>query len=171
MAALTVGQAAAVPLVDAEDRVDFYLGAGSSLAGLVSLATMRPTAIDDAPHFESRLTNPDRCALAREGELLLVRGAEREASTTGVFGHIGNVAFNLGIGAVLGFGFHHWTAAILNVATGTAIGEALLFTYPARLEKALARYRAGDFSVEAPSRVGLVPARGAAHTFSLSLSF
>jgi hypothetical protein len=134
MAAVTVGQMAAIPLVGKDDRIDLYLGAASSLAGLISLAAMPPAVINDAPRFEAHLNNPDRCALAHEGDIRLARGAASEREVTGVFAHIGNIAFNLGLGAVLGFGFHHWLSAGINVAVGTAVGEALILTYPKTLQ-------------------------------------
>lgn len=153
LAVATAGQAAVIPLVSTSDRVDYYVGSASALAGVLSLAFMPPTSLEDAIKFENHRDNPDRCALAREGELLLERGAKYEDSTTGPLAHIGNIAFNLGLGAILGFGFHHWESALINVLAGSAVGEALVFTYPATLGPALERYRAGDLSASRATRV------------------
>lgn len=166
LALATAGQAAVIPLVSTDDRVDYYVGAASSLAGIVSLAVMPPTAIEDAVQFENHKDNTDRCALAHEGEKMLERGAKYEESTTGVLAHIGNIAFNLGLGAILGFGFHHWESALINVVAGTAVGEALVLSYPATLRPALEHYRAGDFTL-APTtrRAGVSPGAGLTFTF------
>jgi hypothetical protein len=164
---------AAIPLVHPADRIDLYVGSASSLVGLIPLVAMPPSVIDDAPLFEARLSELDRCALAREGERLLARAEKSEETITGVLAHVGNVGFNLGVGAILGFGFDRWGSALINVVLGTAVGEAVIFTYPSALKEQLARYRAGDLaSTEPSSRIGFAISSGApGRSVSVALAF
>jgi len=170
LAAATVGQLTAIPFVDDGDRVDFYVGSVSSVVGVVALVAAPLSVSKDGPRFARHTAaGRDPCLLVKEGELMLKRGVDSEAAGTGVLGHVGNVAFNLGIGLILGWGFGHWESGIINAVAGVAVGETLILTQPTGLASALERYRAGDFAQRSQQRrIGwaLAP-RG----FSVSFTF
>jgi hypothetical protein len=99
------------------------------------------------------------CALLAEAETLLVRDARNQAFGRSEVVHVGNVAVNAIIFAIIGAGFGHWTGAVISAVTGIVVGEVQIFTQPVGLVTDLARYRAGDLRppTAAPVRVALAP--------------
>jgi len=159
LAAATVGQLVAVPFVDDDDRVDFYVGSASSLVGVAALLAAPLRVVEDSSRFERLAAHGDEpCLIAARGERMLERSASDEQAGVSALKHVGNVAFNLGIGLILGLGFGHWESAAINVGAGVVIGETLLLTQPTGLTEALARYRAGDFAALSERRIAWTPA-------------
>lgn len=56
------------------------------------------------------------------------------------------MAFNAGIGLVLGLGYGHWVSAIVNFLAGVLIGEGTILTSPTRLADTWDRYLIGDMT-------------------------
>jgi hypothetical protein len=153
--ALTLGQLLAVPALAAEDRPDWYLGAASSAVG-VAFVLIDPLEVRDAAEGFSqraaRATSPEEvCALLVEGEGLLERSADHEVSGRKWYVHAANVAFNLGVGLLIGLGFKHWGSAALNAAMGIAIGEGTIFTSPTHLASAWSDYQRGALEGDGPA--------------------
>jgi hypothetical protein len=48
--------------------------------------------------------------------------------------HAANAALNVGVGLVLGLGFHRWQSAAVSAGAGILIGELQIWTMPDRLE-------------------------------------
>ncbi len=130
------------------DVIDDSVGTAASSVGLIVLAVLPLKVMRDQRHFERMLgaasPHSDRCALLAEAERLLLRDAGSESFGKSPLIHVGNFAFNMGIGLLLGLGFGHWTQAAIVSFTGIAVGELQSITQPTDAVETLARYRAGD---------------------------
>lgn len=135
------------------NRIDFGLGAATTVVGVVPLIFWRPRVIDDHEALEAAGRNPDRCALLADAERRLVAAASAQGTQRAWYMHAGNVVLNFGVTLLFG-AFHHWTTGILSGAGGAVIGEAIIFTEPVDQIDALASYRRG-----------IVPSNGLAITF------
>lgn len=145
-ALLVVGQLAIAPLFEPDVRPDYYFGAGYSALGLASTLLPAPVVFEGGAAFAraaAEATDENRCALIAQGERLLEQSAAAEALTTSWYLHVVNVAVNLSLGAILGFGYHHWSNAVINTIAGIAISETVLFTKPRGLIKAWRQYKEG----------------------------
>jgi hypothetical protein len=159
----TLGQLAAIPLLGPEDQKDFVVGVASTAVGVGFTILSIPEVMDDAPAFATRAAaGGDECAVLAEAERLIVKDAANEMSGVTWYMHAVNVAFNLGLGLVIGLGFGHWLSALINFVVGAAIGEGTIFTQPTALDGAWNRYLTGDLGPEAPTtvRLTLAPAVG-----------
>ena len=153
----TIGNLVPVPFVPADERIDWYTGAVTTVIGIVPLVVLPPEVIADARQLHTRLGargTTDVCALLADAETRLVRDAENQADGQRWWVHVGNVIVNAGVGLFLGLGYHHWVAGALNFASGAAIGEVIIFTQPTDSIDSLRRYRAGILDDGAPARVG-----------------
>ena len=133
--------------VDTNTQADFYWGALSTAFGLGFTVLGSLDVLEAGPLYAkkaSAATADDTCALIAEGEKLLESGAEAEASTFAWYLHVGNVLLNAGIGAILGFGYGHWTSAVINTLVGVAVGETNILSSPAHLIPGWKRYRLGE---------------------------
>jgi hypothetical protein len=142
----TVGNLVPVPFVKADERIDWYTGAVTTGVGIVPLLVDPPKVIADARDLHARLAareGTDVCALLADAETRLVRDALDQTDLRHWWVHAGNVVLNAGVGLFLIFGFHHWTAGILNAVGGAAVGEAIILTQPTGAIDSLRRYREG----------------------------
>lgn len=141
----TITQLAIAPLFPDSDKPDFYWGAFSTAVG-VAFSIIDPLEVlYGGPIFAKRagsVTPDETCALIKEGERMLIEGAEHEASGIRWYIHGANILFNVGLGLVLGLVHNRWVSGAINAAVGTAIGEATIFTSPTGLISALDAYRA-----------------------------
>ena len=150
-----------VPLffVAPEDRVDWYVGAGTTIVGVVPLLIAPLAVIGDARELrlrvDARTSTDDVCALLADAEARLVRDAQNQSDGQRWWLHVGNVLLNTGVGLFLGIGYHHWAAGAFNAVTGIAIGEAIILTQPTSTIGDLETYRAGVFA--APGTFALAP--------------
>ncbi len=133
-----------------DERIDDSVGVAGSMVGVIALAALPQKVMGDQQRFDRLLAaaphspgDGDRCLLLAEGEQMLLRDAESEAFGHGPLIHIGNVAFNLGLGLLLGLGFNHWSQAAIVMLSGIAVGELQTLTSPADVGETLALYRAG----------------------------
>lgn len=143
---LGVGQLALRPLFTAEEQPDWYWGAAGTGVGLAFTLLGRPEVLEAGPQYAQKVSTvsaDDRCGLIAEGERLLGRGANAEEAGFAWYLHVGNVLFNVGLGLVLGLGYNHWRAAVMNFLIGTAVGEANILSAPAHLISGWKRYQKG----------------------------
>jgi hypothetical protein len=154
----TIGNLVPVPFVRADERIDWYTGAVTTVIGIVPLLVLPPRVIADGRQLHTRLGargTTDVCALLADAETRLVRDAENQADGQRWWVHVGNIIVNAGVGLFLGLGYHHWVAGALNAASGAAIGEVIIFTQPTDTIDGLRRYRAGALDDDAPPRASL----------------
>ena len=154
----TLGQLAAIPLLGPEDQKDFVVGVASTAVGVAFTLLGTPEVMDDAPAFATRVAaGGDECELLAEAERLIVKDAANEISGVAWYIHAANIAFNLGLGLVIGLGFGHWVSALINFLVGAAIGEGTFFTQPTALDAAWKGYLSGTFAPPALSGVRVSP--------------
>ncbi|HSD88119.1 MAG TPA: hypothetical protein VLB44_11415, partial [Kofleriaceae bacterium] len=149
----TVVDLAMIPILGdtRSHRIDFGLGAATTLPGIVPLILWKPRVIDDHATLDAHVAakgGADRCAVLAEAETLLVGGAAAEQEQRAWYMHAGNVLLNAGITLLFG-AFDHWTSGILNGVGGAIVGEAIIYTEPIDQIDDLAQYRRGDLGVEA----------------------
>ena len=156
-ALLVVGQLAIAPLFDEKVRTDYFWGAGYSALGMASTLVGAPAVFENGPAFVTRAgaaTDENRCAIIAEGEALLAKSAADEVLPTRWYLHALNVAVNVSLGAILGFGYQHWVNAIINTLVGIALSETVLFTKPHALIAAWNEYLHGSQPITLGLRVG-----------------
>jgi hypothetical protein len=124
------------------NRIDFGLGAATTVIGVVPLVFWQPRVIADHEALEATDRSPDRCALLADAERRLVAAASAQAVQRAWYMHAGNVVLNFGVTLLFG-AFHHWTTGVLSGAGGAAIGEAIIFSEPIDQIDDLASYRRG----------------------------
>jgi len=143
----TVGNLAPLPFVAKGDRIDWYVGAGTTVVGIVPLLIAPLEVVDDARRLHARVvadTSADSvCRLLADAEASLVRDAKNQADGQRWWLHVGNVLLNTGVGLFLGLGYHHWGAGAWNAFGGSAIGEAIILTQPTATIQDLRHYREG----------------------------
>jgi hypothetical protein len=156
LGAMTVGSLAAVPLVDDEEEVDWYVGAATSFVGLVPLVVLPLQVMDDADTLAARRRTGERCAvLLPEAERFLARDAANQEEGRAWWMHAANLAVNGGAGLLLWLGYDHATSGALTFVVGAGIGEVMIFTQPTGSVSDLARYRAGVVPIVGHDTVGL----------------
>jgi hypothetical protein len=145
ISAATVGNLAPLPFVAKSDRIDWYVGAGTTVIGIVPLLIAPLDVIGDAQALHAAVASRayDVCRLLADAEVRLVRDANNQADGRRWWLHVGNVILNVGVGLFLGLGYHHWGAGAWNAFGGSAIGEAIILTQPTGTVEDLRRYRAG----------------------------
>ena len=126
------------------NRIDFGLGAATTLPGIVPLVFWTPRVLDDHPTLDAHAAAAtDRCVVLAEAENDLAAEAAIEGKQRAWYVHAGNIALNTGV--VLLFGaFHHWTSGILNGAGGALVGELIIFTQPIDQVDDLEHYQRGE---------------------------
>lgn len=145
LAVATIGNIVPIPFVARQDRIDWYVGAGTTVVGIVPLLIAPLDVVDDARGLRATLdaagAAPDICHLLADAETRLVRDAQNQADGQRWWLHVGNVLLNSGVGLFLALGYHHWGAGAFNAVFGSAIGEAIILTQPTGTIDDLARYR------------------------------
>jgi len=145
----TIGNLVPLLFVDREDRVDWYVGAGTTIVGVVPLLIAPLAVVGDARdlrlRLDARTATDDVCALLADAEAKLVRDAQNQSDGQRWWLHVGNVLLNTGVGLFLGIGYHHWVAGAFNAVLGSVIGEAIILTQPTSTIGDLQTYRAGAF--------------------------
>ena len=143
---LIAGTAGLIPFYPPENRVDLYVGMGATGVAALPLIFLPPSIERVGPAFDHRVseaTSLDPCVLIAEGEHLLARDAREAASVYTWFPQVTNVLYNVGVGLILGLGFHRWVTGISAMISGTTIGELVMLTEPKELSWDLARYMDG----------------------------
>ena len=143
----TVGNLVPLAFVQPEDRIDWYVGAATTVIGVVPLLIAPLDVVEDSRALRARLAarspSDDVCVLLADAEARLVRDAKNQADGQRWWLHVGNVVLNTGVGLFLALGYHHWAAGVFNAVFGSAIGEAIILTQPTSTIDDLRAYRAG----------------------------
>jgi hypothetical protein len=143
----TVANLAPLAFVSPDQRIDWYVGAGTTLIGIVPLLIAPLDVVGDSAALRAKVTAADPagdlCPLLADAERTLARDAQNQADGRRWWMHAANVALNVGVGLFLGLGYHHWLAGGFNAVSGIAIGEAIIFTQPTSSIDDLASYRGG----------------------------
>jgi len=159
----TVGNLVPLAFVAPEDRIDWYVGAATTVIGVVPLVIAPLDVVADSRSLRAtlaaRTSTADVCALLADAEAKLARDAQNQADGQRWWLHAGNVALNTGVGLFLALGYHHWGAGVFNAVFGTAVGEAIILTQPTSSITDLRTYQSGSFAV---------PARQVAISYSAS---
>jgi hypothetical protein len=145
--AATVGNLVPLAFVAPDERIDWYVGAATTIIGVVPLVIAPLDVVADSRALRARLAargpTDDVCALLADAETRLVRDAKNQADGQRWWLHVGNVLLNTGVGLFLALGYHHWAAGAFNAVFGSAIGEAIILTQPTSSIDDLRRYQAG----------------------------
>ena len=145
--AATVANLVPLLFVAPESRIDWYVGAGTTIIGVVPLLIAPLDVVGDSRELRARLAarspTDDVCALLADAERSLVRDAQNQADGQRWWLHVGNIVLNTGVGAFLALGYHHWSAGAFNAILGSAIGEAIILTQPTSTIDDLRSYKAG----------------------------
>jgi hypothetical protein len=144
------------------DRVNDLVNAAAASVGLAVLVILPLNVMHDQTWLEKRLArapNDHVCAKLADAERLLIRDAESEAFGKSPLVHVGNIAFNLGLGLLLGVGYGHWNEAAQAWFVGAAVGELQIVTQPVDAVYDLRRYRFGLIGHSAADRprIAVVP--------------
>jgi len=143
----TLANLAPLPFVAKENRIDWYVGAGTTIIGIVPLLIAPLDVVADAAQLRaamaSELNEATVCRILADAETRLIRDAANQQDGRRWWMHAANVALNTGVGLFLGLGYHHWGAGVLNIVGGSAIGEAIILTEPTGSIVDLHRYRMG----------------------------
>jgi hypothetical protein len=143
----TLGNLAPLPFVAKGDRIDWYVGAGTTVIGLVPLLIAPLDVVDDAQRLHARVlaeaSADNVCRLLADAEQSLVRDAKNQSDGQRWWLHVGNVLLNTGVGLFLALGYHHWGTGAWNAFGGSAIGEAIILTQPTGTIADLRRYQQG----------------------------
>lgn len=133
--ALTGAQEIGANLVnDQAYRTDFHVGAVSTAIGLIPTCIFIPRMIYQKDLKDNKI------------EAALEEAAENQSFMQSWISHAGGVLYSLGVGAVLGLGYHHWFSALSSVAVGIPIGELMIRTRSTSAVQALQKYRAGELT-------------------------
>lgn len=111
------------------------------------------------------------CAQLAESERVLKDVANRQAGARRPLAHIGNVAFNVGLGLILGYALQRPKGAAMATSVGVLLGEVMIATRPTDALRGLASYQQGSLEVPSPSlgtAFALIPTL-TNQTYSLSL--
>ena len=129
------------------NRIDFGLGAATTIVGVVPLIFWQPRVLDDHDELDASVARGgvDRCALVAEGERRLIASADAQHQQRAWYMHAGNVMLNLGVTLLFG-AFHHWTSGVLNGIGGALVGELIIYTEPVDQISDLERYRHGELA-------------------------
>lgn len=127
--AITAGQLGAlVALDDPGERTDLYVGIAGSFGALAGIPLFPLAVLEDGRLLAAY--DADLCRGLAVAERTLERDAENEATGVAWFVHVANVAVNVALGLLLGLGYDRWLSGAISAASGTAIGEIMLFTQP-----------------------------------------
>ncbi|MEO8841070.1 MAG: hypothetical protein ABI704_05830 [Kofleriaceae bacterium] len=124
------------------NRIDFGLGAATTIIGVVPLIFWQPRVIDDHEAVEAARGTADVCSRLADAERRLTASATTQATLRAWYMHGGNVVLNFGVTLLFG-AFHHWRTGILSGVGGAVIGEAIIFSEPVDQIDDLAKYRRG----------------------------
>jgi hypothetical protein len=145
----TVGNLVPLLFVAPQDRIDWYVGAGTTIIGVVPLVIAPLDVVEDSRALGARLAartaTDDVCVLLADAETRLLRDAKNQSDGQRWWLHGGNVLLNTGVGLFLALGYHHWAAGAFNAIFGSAIGEAIILTQPTSSIGDLEKYRSGSF--------------------------
>ena len=133
--------------VEAETRLDLYVGAASSTLGLLIRAAIHPRVIREHRWVRRKIRERGRtCETLNMAERALARSAKAERRGRSLMFHAGALVYNVGIGLVLGLGFKRPVSGIRQAAVGGTVGQIMILTQPMTSVRAMDRYRQPRFT-------------------------
>jgi hypothetical protein len=141
-AATAVTQFVLIPSSDDESKKDRILGGSAAALGMLFALVPPRILVEDI-----RLRGAESigvCGDIARAEAALDASIRDEDFANGPLMHAGNFLFNMGLGVILGLGFHHIDVAIITVTSGIVIGEVQFYTRPHTSRSDLEDYLAGD---------------------------
>jgi Na+/proline symporter len=134
---LLVGQGGLAAITDGNDRIEFAVGAATSVFIPAVLLLHPPAVLSGAPALDSRLQATtvsgrlgDPCIALSRARELLAQSASDQALQTGLAAHTFVIGGNIAVGLLLGIAFHDWWGAAKQAVGGTAVGELQVLTLP-----------------------------------------
>jgi hypothetical protein len=143
LGALTIGQLAIAPAVPRADRIDFWVGAVASGIGALSRVVFLPAVLRERRRLARLPRNAGRCDRLAAHERAVAASAKGERQGRALWMHGLTLAYNAGVGLVLGLAFHRPVPANRLAAIGAVIGEVMVVTQPTVMLRTLDDYRAG----------------------------
>ncbi len=154
--ALSAGAWLMVPLGSSNDPGQLWESAwnsGTSAFAALFVLYAPLVAARDAGKMKQILSvsDLDGCARLAESERILKRVADSQQSARKPLAHISSVAFNVGLGLILGYALHRPKGAAMATSIGVVMGELMIATRPTEALRGLASYREGSMIVPSPS--------------------
>jgi hypothetical protein len=143
LGALTIGQLAIAPTVPRADRIDFWVGAAASGVGALSRAVFIPVVLRERRRLARLPAGASTCERLAALERAVEVSAKGERQGRALWMHGLSLAFNAGVGLVLGLAFHRPVAGNRLAALGAVIGEVMIVTQPTVMARTMKDYRAG----------------------------
>lgn len=140
LAALSVGQLAISPAIDAEERIDFYVGATAAAVGALTRAVFIPRVILHRRRLRREPLRGDTCARLATFEVEVEQDAAWERKGRGLLMHGLNLAFNAAVGVVLGVAFDRPVPGNRLAAIGAVVGEVMIITQPTYMSRSWDEY-------------------------------
>jgi hypothetical protein len=133
--------------VEAETRLDLYVGAASSTIGLLVRAAIHPRVIREDRWVRRKIREKGRtCETLNMAERALARSAKAERRGRSIMFHAGALVYNVGIGLVLGVALKRPLSGIRQAAVGGMVGQVMILTQPTTSVRALDQYRGPRFT-------------------------
>jgi hypothetical protein len=119
-------------------RTNAYVNIASSSVGLLAIVLRPPPAAFglDAIRALPEATEEERRAKNRALRALFDRAVAEERFYRSPLNHVIGLTVNAGIAALLYFGYHLGTRALITLFGGSAVWEAQVLTYPAKARDA-----------------------------------
>jgi hypothetical protein len=143
LGALTIGQLAIAPTVAREERADFWVGAAASGIGALSRAVFIPVVLRERRRLARLGGSTTACERLAATERAVAISAKGERQGRALWMHGLSLAYNAGVGLVLGLAFDRPVAGNRLAALGAVIGEVMIVTQPTVMLRTLKDYRAG----------------------------
>lgn len=147
-AGLSAGSWVMLPLSSASDPgqlVESAWNSGTSAFAALFVLYAPLVAARDVSRLSQQLDllRHDRCAQLAEAERVLAKVADNQQSARNALAHISNVAFNVGLGLVLGYALHRPSGAAMSTGIGVVFGELMIATRPKSALQAHSAYKEG----------------------------
>jgi len=140
-----------------DNRIDFGLGAATTIVGIVPLLFWQPRVLRDHRALDALAAKGgDRCAVLADAERRLIADAAAQRQQRAWYMHVGNVLLNAGVTVLFG-AFDHWTSGVLNGIGGALVGELIIYTEPVDQVGDLGHYRRGELASPTHRAWQLVP--------------
>ncbi len=139
-------------------RIDFGLGAATTIVGVVPFLVLPPPVIADHRALDHLVATSkmNDCAMLADAERRLRADAKAAKLARAWWLHAANVVFNAGVTLLFG-AFDHWTSGIVNGAGGFVVGELIIYTAPVDDRANLRHYLDGDLDAPQHTALQLVP--------------
>jgi hypothetical protein len=126
------------------NRIDFGIGAATTIVGLLPLVVLPPRVIHDRRALDIEIERDGtNCTVLADAERRLRADARNARQSRAWYMHAANVVFNAAVFFLFGAD-GHWFSGALNGVGGAIVGELIIYTQPIDDIAALRRYEKGD---------------------------